>query len=99
MDRAGEHDLYGHEFCVYDPLVNVPLLIKHPELDADPGETENLAQGDDPEIAATESTLAGFESAVGGAWTDAFDGEVSDDTVEEMDDEARERLRDLGYLE
>ncbi len=28
----GEHDLYGHEFCLYDPLINVPLLIKHPEL-------------------------------------------------------------------
>jgi arylsulfatase A-like enzyme len=31
----GEHDLYGHEFCIYDPLVNVPLLVKHPELEAD----------------------------------------------------------------
>ncbi|MFB6130888.1 MAG: sulfatase, partial [Salinigranum sp.] len=30
----GEHDLYGHEFCLYDPLVNVPLMIKHPDLDA-----------------------------------------------------------------
>jgi arylsulfatase A-like enzyme len=30
----GEHDLYGHEFNVYDPLVNVPLLVKHPEIDA-----------------------------------------------------------------
>jgi len=30
----GEHDLYGHEFCIYDPLVNVPLLVKHPDLDA-----------------------------------------------------------------
>ncbi|PSP84701.1 sulfatase [Halobacteriales archaeon QS_1_68_17] len=29
----GEHGLYGHEFCVYDPLVNVPLLVKHPDLD------------------------------------------------------------------
>jgi len=29
----GEHDLYGHEFCIYDPLVNVPLVIKHPELE------------------------------------------------------------------
>jgi len=28
----GDHDLYGHEFCVYDPLVNVPLLVKHPDL-------------------------------------------------------------------
>ncbi|WP_299334492.1 sulfatase [Haloplanus sp.] len=29
----GEHDLYGHEFGLYDPLVNVPLLVKHPTLD------------------------------------------------------------------
>ena len=29
----GEHGLYGHEFCIYDPLVNVPLLVKHPALD------------------------------------------------------------------
>jgi len=28
----GEHDLYGHEFSIYDPLVNVPLLVKHPDL-------------------------------------------------------------------
>jgi arylsulfatase A-like enzyme len=28
----GEHDLYGHEFSIYDPLVNVPLLVKHPEV-------------------------------------------------------------------
>jgi arylsulfatase A-like enzyme len=26
----GEHGLYGHEFCIYDPLVNVPLLIDGP---------------------------------------------------------------------
>ncbi|MEF8839642.1 MAG: sulfatase, partial [Haloarculaceae archaeon] len=30
----GEHDLYGHEFNVYDELVNVPLLVKHPEIQA-----------------------------------------------------------------
>ena len=29
----GEHDLYGHEFGIYDPLVNVPLLVKHPDVD------------------------------------------------------------------
>ncbi len=29
----GEHGLYGHEFCIYDPLVNVPLLVKHPEME------------------------------------------------------------------
>jgi arylsulfatase A-like enzyme len=34
----GEHDLYGHEFCIYDPLVNVPLMVKHP--DVEPGRDE-----------------------------------------------------------
>jgi arylsulfatase A-like enzyme len=29
----GEHGLYGHEFNVYDPLVNVPLIVKHPEIE------------------------------------------------------------------
>ena len=29
----GEFGLYGHEFAVYDPLVNVPLLVKHPDLE------------------------------------------------------------------
>jgi hypothetical protein len=72
-------------------------------LDRDPGETDDLVgdgdAGDDPAVAATESALAAFESAAGGAWTDALGDEVSDDTVAEMDDEAQERLRDLGYLE
>ena len=225
----GEHDLYGHEFCVYDPLVNVPLLVKHPDLDADrredqvelldlyhtvldtldveggrpaaagddavaldptrslvsdsyrefdgladadrdpgqrgdgayafveysrpvvelnqleekaaaagieippdsrfysrmraarradakyvridriddeayrldtdPGETDDLAGTDDPAIGETEAVLSAFESAAGGAWTDALADDVSDDAVEEMDDDAQERLRDLGYLE
>ncbi|GGJ14036.1 sulfatase [Halobellus salinus] len=224
----GEHDLYGHEFCVYDPLINVPLLVKHPDLDADrrgdqvelldlyhtvldalgvssddpatvdgavppdptrslvaddyrafdglpasdrdpgqrgdgayafveysrpvveltqleekaaaagidlpadsrfyarmraarrvdakyiridriddeayrldrdPGETDTLADGDDPTVAETESVLSAFESATGGAWTDALADDVSDDAVEEMDDEAQKRLRNLGYLE
>jgi arylsulfatase A-like enzyme len=224
----GEHDLYGHEFCLYDPLVNVPLLVKHPALDggrrtdqvelldlyhtvldaldvdggvpADEGETavacdrtrsllsesyrrfrraatpdpaqraapdgdyafveysrpvvelkqleekasdagitlptdsrfysrmraarrpdakyvridripdeayrldrdpgeEEMASTDDEVVAATEAALSAFETHAGGAWTDALDDEVSDDTVSEMDDEAQDRLRDLGYLE
>jgi arylsulfatase A-like enzyme len=31
----GEHGLYGHEFNVYDPVVNVPLLVKHPDIGVD----------------------------------------------------------------
>ncbi|SEO59319.1 Sulfatase [Halogranum amylolyticum] len=223
----GEHDLYGHEFCLYDPLVNVPLMVKHPELEADrredqvelvdlyhtvldslgvdggtpaspgddvvaldrtrslisgsyrqfkradatdpgqrgdgkyafveysrpvvelkqleekakdagitlpeqsryysrmraarrreakyvridriedeayridedPEETTNLADSEDDLIAETEATLAEFEEAVGGAWDTADDADVSDDAVQEMDEEAQERLRDLGYME
>ncbi|ESP89579.1 sulfatase [Candidatus Halobonum tyrrellensis] len=240
----GEHDLYGHEFALYDPLVNVPLLVKHPALDADrrddtvelvdlyhtvldtlgvdggtpaergetaverdptrsllsaeyrafegvsdpdpgqvggpngaygfveysrpvvelnqleekaaaagieleedsrfysrmraarapdakyvridripdeayrldedPDETRNGAGGegrsssgsrtasdgpDDDRIAAAEAALGRFESAAGGAWTDAADGPVSDDSLAEMDEEATDRLRDLGYVE
>ncbi|WP_430639143.1 sulfatase [Haloferax volcanii] len=225
----GEHGLYGHEFCLYDPLINVPLMVKHPDLDAerrddqvelvdlyhtvldslgveggepatpgddavgldrtrsllsadyrefaqasnddpgqrrdgqyafveysrpvvelkqleekassagitlpedsrfysrmraarrtdakyvridripdeayriddDPKETENVADADtgDEAIAETEVALAEFEDAIGGAWTDALDTDVSDDSVDQMDDEAQDRLRDLGYLE
>jgi len=225
----GEHDLYGHEFCLYDPLVNVPLVVKHPDLDADrrtdtvelldlyhtvldaldvpggepaapgetavardptrsllspdyrafdgvddpdpgqaaapdgtygfveysrpvvelkqleekaaaagidlpedsrfyarmraarrpdakyvridriedeayrldddPGERRDLVDGDDDVVRATERTLATFESRVGGAWAGATDADVTDDAVADMDEEAQERLRDLGYLE
>jgi len=38
----GEHGLYGHEFAVYDPLVNVPLLVKHPEVA--PGRTDDQVE-------------------------------------------------------
>jgi len=34
----GEHDLFGHEFGLYDPVINVPLLVKDP--DVDPGRDE-----------------------------------------------------------
>ncbi|RDZ66175.1 sulfatase [Haloferax sp. Atlit-12N] len=223
----GEHGLYGHEFCLYDPLINVPLMVKHPDLgadrrddqvelvdlyhtvldslgveggepaspgddavaldrtrsllsadyrefaraanddpgqrrngeyafveysrpvvelkqleekaasagielpedsrfysrmraarrvdakyvridrvpdeayriDADPDETENVADSDDEAVAETEAALAEFEDAIGGAWTDALDTDVSDDSVDQMDDETQDRLRDLGYLE
>ncbi len=68
-------------------------------LDRDPDETENLADGDDEAVRATDAMLAEFESAAGGAWTDADDAEVTDEAVKDMDEEAQDRLRDLGYLE
>ena len=38
----GEHGLYGHEFCIYDPLVNVPLIVKDPDLE--PGREERTVE-------------------------------------------------------
>ena len=70
-------------------------------LDADPDERTNLADDldDHPALRGVERALAAFEAASGGAWTTADDAEVSDDAVEEFDEETQERLRDLGYLE
>jgi len=30
-ENLGEHQLLGHEFCIYDTLLQVPLLINYPE--------------------------------------------------------------------
>ncbi|WP_338740631.1 sulfatase-like hydrolase/transferase [Haloplanus salilacus] len=68
-------------------------------LDDDPGETTNLAGADDDAVTATDRALAAFEDRVGGAWTDADGADVTDDAVDDMDEETQERLRDLGYLE
>ncbi|MFW5938653.1 MAG: sulfatase-like hydrolase/transferase, partial [Halanaeroarchaeum sp.] len=68
-------------------------------LDEDPGEAENLAGAGDEEIDEVEAELAVFENEVGGAWTGAAEGEISDDAVEDMDEEIQERLQDLGYME
>ena len=68
-------------------------------LDDDPAENENRAGSGDEVLVETEKRLAAFEEAVGGAWAEADDADVSDDSLDEMDDEARERLQDLGYVE
>ncbi|MFB6175798.1 MAG: sulfatase, partial [Halobaculum sp.] len=31
----GEHGFYGHEFNLYDQLINVPLMVKHPGVEGD----------------------------------------------------------------
>jgi arylsulfatase A-like enzyme len=38
----GEHGLYGHEFALYDELITVPLLVKHPDLEA--GRRDDLVE-------------------------------------------------------
>ena len=59
----GEHDLYGHEFCIYDPLVNVPLLVKHPDL---PAERDAETQVELQDLYHTVLDHAGADAAAGG---------------------------------
>jgi arylsulfatase A-like enzyme len=65
----GEHDLYGHEFCIYDPLVNVPLMVKHPDLEA--GERDAETQVELVDLYHTVLDHAGVSAADGGV---EFDG-------------------------
>ena len=69
-------------------------------LDEDPDEQRNVAEGDDEVVQAVERRLSAFEEAAGGAWTDA-DTVATDeeDPLADMDDDAKDRLRDLGYVE
>ncbi|NIX25313.1 MAG: sulfatase, partial [Actinobacteria bacterium] len=52
-------------------------------------------EGDEAE-AELEAALSAFEERVGGDWDD--DG-ADGDVLADMDQDAQERLRDLGYLE
>ena len=56
-----EHGLYGHEFCIYDPLVNVPLMVKGPGLEPgyDDGPVELLDLYHSTLDAAGATTFAG----------------------------------------
>ncbi|NHN43620.1 sulfatase-like hydrolase/transferase [Halorubellus sp. JP-L1] len=70
----GEHDLYGHEFCIYDPLVNVPCMVKHPDVDAERHDEQfemldlyhtvlDHAGGDAPGSLTADATAVDFDPA------------------------------------
>ena len=66
-------------------------------LDSDPGETENLAEGDDPAIAAVADALSEFEEERDPWGT--VEGGSDDEVLSEMGGDAKQRLEDLGYIE
>jgi arylsulfatase A-like enzyme len=70
-------------------------------LDEDPGETENRHGDGDDAGTALETALSAFEAARGGAWTGEGDQSVAggEDALDDMDDETKDRLRDLGYVD
>jgi arylsulfatase A-like enzyme len=65
-------------------------------LDEDPGETDPVSPDEDETIAEVEATLAAFEDRYGGDW-DSMD--VDGDGLDEMSEDAKARLQDLGYME
>lgn len=69
-------------------------------LDEDPAESTPVDPVDDGVVADTERALARFEQAAGGAWIDPSETDAEDaDALAEADEETRDRLRELGYLE
>ncbi|WP_339105644.1 sulfatase [Haloterrigena salinisoli] len=69
-------------------------------LDEDPAESTPVDPSDDEVVADTERALARFEQAAGGAWIDPSETDAEDaDALAEADEETRDRLRELGYLE
>ncbi|PSQ12867.1 sulfatase, partial [Halobacteriales archaeon QS_7_69_60] len=65
-------------------------------LDDDPGETEPVADLD-PVVEGTLAALERFEARSAAEWGGA--GVDADELLERMDDTAKERLQDLGYME
>jgi len=69
-------------------------------IDTDPAESTSLTPSDDDQIAAAEAALSRFETAIGGAWEQPATAAGSEPTaLADADEQTRERLRELGYLE
>jgi len=80
----GEHGLYGHEFSIYDPLVNVPLMVKHPELGTG---IDAETQVELVDLYHTVLDHAGVEAAPGGMELDRARSLLSDTYREFADGE------------
>ena len=86
----GEHDLYGHEFCIYDPLVNVPLLVKGPGVPAERDETTQVELQD---LYHTVLDYTGTDALAGGESLDRarslLSGDYRDFAAVDADNRAR----------
>ncbi|MEF8831855.1 MAG: sulfatase [Halobacteriales archaeon] len=67
-------------------------------LDEDPGETDDRHGEDDPLAADLQGALSAYESRVG-RWESDDDHPSDDEALDGMDEEARKRLEDLGYID
>jgi arylsulfatase A-like enzyme len=89
----GENGLYGHEFCIYDPLVNVPLMVKAPGLE--PGRDEQTV-----ELLDLYHTTLDAAGATDEAGTPSHGGEAFDPTRSLLRAEARQfEGGEYGFVE
>jgi hypothetical protein len=63
----------------------------------DPGETDNVLDAERA-IDALAGALEAFTDEVDATWPDEADG-ADGEVLEAMEDDAKDRLRDLGYLD
>jgi arylsulfatase A-like enzyme len=66
-------------------------------IDDDPGECEDLAGGGDPVEEELTAALSAFEDRVGRWASDG--GDAGEESLSEFDEDAKDRLRDLGYID
>lgn len=76
-ELLGEHGLYGHEFALYDELINVPLLVDHPDLAAG-------RRGDLVELLDLYHTVLDILGVEGGAPETAGDVAVARDRTRSL---------------
>jgi len=73
-ENIGDHGLMDHQYCLYETLLNVPLVIRYPPA-FEPGETEALVET--RSLYETVSELAGIEEAETGTAPSLLDPAAS----------------------
>ena len=43
-ENIGEHGLMDHQYCIYDTLIHVPLIIRFPRAEFKPASVDNQVQ-------------------------------------------------------
>ena len=78
-------------------IKNETIIDEFYQLDEDPGELTNQIHSKYPTIDALQNSLSSFEITTGANWDSIAD--PTSDTTSDMDEQVRDRLRDLGYLD
>ena len=78
-------------------IKNETIIDEFYQLDEDPCELKNKIHSKNSTIPFLKNSLVSFETATGANWDSNTD--PTEDTTSNMDEQVRDRLRDLGYLD